>query len=77
MPISVYPLSEILIQSCGQSVNAPRGKAGVSLNAHTELGAKRQRSAREAKYRNRPIEARLGDARDAPHARGQGAPMRL
>ena len=36
------------IQSCGQSVSAPRGQAGVMLNAHTELRAERQRSAREA-----------------------------
>jgi hypothetical protein len=43
------------IQSCGQNVSAPRGKAGARLNAHTELRAKRQRSAREAIYRNRPI----------------------
>ena len=43
------------IQSCGQSVTAPRGKAGVRLNAHTELRAKRQRSAQEAIYRNQPI----------------------
>ena len=41
------------IHSCGQSVSAPRGKAGVRLNAHTELRAKRQRLAREAIYRNR------------------------
>jgi len=58
-PISVY---EMPIQSCGQSVSAPRGKAGVRLNAHTELRAKRQRSAREAIYRNRPIEARVESA---------------
>ena len=44
------------IQSCGQSVSAPRGKAGDRLNAHTELRAKRQRSAREAIYRNRPTD---------------------
>jgi len=43
------------IQSCGQSVSASRGKAGARLNAHTELRAKRQRSAREAIYRNRPM----------------------
>ena len=43
------------IQSCGQSVSAPRGKACARLNAHTELRAKRQRSAREVIYRNRPI----------------------
>jgi len=53
--ISVYRLGEMPIQSCGQSVSAPRGKAGARLNAHTELWAKRQRSAREAIYRNRPI----------------------
>jgi len=55
-PISVYRLGEMPIQSCGQSVSAPRGKAGARLNAHTELRAKRQRSARKAIYRNRPIE---------------------
>ena len=54
-PISVYRLGEMPIQSCGQSVSALRGKAGAMLNAHTELRAKRQRSAREAIYRNRPI----------------------
>jgi hypothetical protein len=43
------------IQSCGQSVSAPRGKAGARLNANTELRAKRQRSVRETIYRNRPI----------------------
>jgi len=36
------------IQSCGQSVSAQRGQAGARLNAHTELRAERQRSAREA-----------------------------
>jgi hypothetical protein len=54
-PVSVYRLGEMPIQSCGQSVSAPHGKAGVRLNAHTELRAKRQRSAWEAIYRNRPI----------------------
>jgi hypothetical protein len=54
-PISVSRLGEMPIQSCGQSVSAPRGKVGVSLNAHTELRTKRQRSAREAIYRNRPV----------------------
>jgi hypothetical protein len=58
-PISVYRLGEMPIQSCGQSVGAPRGKAGARLNAHTELRAKRQRSAREAIYRNRPIARHL------------------
>ncbi len=43
------------MQSCVQSVSAPRGKAGARLNAHAELRAKRQRSAWEAIYRNRPI----------------------
>jgi len=57
-PISVYRLGEIPIQSCGVSVSALRGKAGAMLNAHTVLRVKRQRSAREAIYRNRPI-ARL------------------
>jgi len=50
MPISVYRLGEMPIQSCRQSVSAPRGEAGVRLNVHTELRAKRQRSAREAMY---------------------------
>jgi hypothetical protein len=54
-PVSVYHLGEMLIQSCGQSVSAPRGKSGAMLNAHTELRAKPQRSAREAIYRNRHI----------------------
>ena len=44
-PISVYRLVEMPIQSCGQSVSAPRGKAGARLNAHTELRTKRQRRA--------------------------------
>jgi len=42
-------------QSCGQSVSALRGKAGARLDAHTESRAKRQRSAREMKYRHRPV----------------------
>ena len=54
-PISVYRPGEMPIQSCGQCVSAPRGKAGARLNAHTELRAKRQRSAREAINRNRAI----------------------
>jgi len=54
-PISVHRLGEMPIQSCGQSVSAPRGKAGARLNANTELRAKRVRSAREAIYRIRPI----------------------
>ena len=54
-PISVYRLGEMPIHSCGQTVSAPRGKAGDRLNARTELRAKRQRSAREAICRNRPI----------------------
>ena len=54
-PISVYRLGEMPIQSRGQSVSAPRGNAGARLNAHTELRAKRQRSAREMIYRNLPI----------------------
>ena len=54
-PMSVYRLGEMHTQSCGQSVSAPRGKAGARLNAHTELRTKRQRSAREAIYRIRPI----------------------
>jgi hypothetical protein len=44
----------------GPATNMPiweSGKAGARLNAHTrtELRKKRQRSAREAIYRNRPI----------------------
>ena len=54
-PISIYCWGEMPIQSCGVSVSAPRGKAGARLNAHTELRVKRQRSAREAIYGNRPI----------------------
>ena len=54
-PISVYLLGERPIQSCGQGVSAPRGKAGARLNAHTELRTKGQRSAQEAIYRDRPI----------------------
>jgi hypothetical protein len=54
-PNSVYRLGEKPIQSCGQSVSAPRGKARARLNARTKLRGRRQRSAREAKYRNRPI----------------------
>jgi len=54
-PISVYRRGEMPIHSCGQSVSARRRKAGARLNAHTELRAKRQRSAREAIYQNRPI----------------------
>jgi hypothetical protein len=54
-PILVYRLGEMPIQICGQSVSAPRGKAGARLNAHTELRTKRQRCAREAIYGNRPI----------------------
>jgi hypothetical protein len=55
-PISVYRLGEMPTQSCGQSVSAPRGKAGVRLNAHTELRAERQRLAREVMYRSWPID---------------------
>jgi len=55
-PISVYRLGGMPIQSCGQRVSTPHGKAGARLNAHTELRAKRQRSAREAIYRNRSIQ---------------------
>jgi len=54
-PISVYRLGEMPIQSCGQSVSAPSGKAGARLNAYTKLRTKRQRSAREVIYQNRPI----------------------
>jgi hypothetical protein len=64
-PISVYRLGEMPIQCCVQSVRAPRGKAGARLNAHTELRARRQRSAREMIYRNRPIQHAAGQ-RQAP-----------
>jgi hypothetical protein len=50
-----YRLGEMPVQSCGQSVRAPRKKAGAWLNSHTDLRAKRQRSAREKVYRNRPV----------------------
>jgi hypothetical protein len=61
-PISVYRLGEMPTQSCGQSVSAARVNAGARLNAHTELRAKRQRSAREAiYYRNRPIRSAMDD----------------
>jgi len=58
-PISVYRLGETPIQICGQSVSAPRRKVGAWWNAHTELRIKRQRSARKAIYRNRPIKTSL------------------
>ena len=44
-PFSVYRLGEMPIQSCGQSISAPRGKASARLTAHTELREMRQRSA--------------------------------
>jgi hypothetical protein len=50
-------MGEMPIQSGGQSVSAAPGKVGARLIAHTELRTKRQRSAREAIYRNRPIES--------------------
>jgi hypothetical protein len=56
-PISVHRLGEMPMQSCGQSVSAPRGKSGARLNAHTDLRVQRHRSAREAIYRNRPMPA--------------------
>jgi CBS domain-containing protein len=56
-PISVCRLGEMPTQSCGRSVHAPRVKVGARLNAHTELRAKRQRSARGAIYRNGPIKS--------------------
>jgi len=34
-PISVYCLGYMPMQSCGQGVSAPRGKAGARMNAHT------------------------------------------
>jgi hypothetical protein len=58
-PISVYRLGEMLMQSCGQSGSALRGKAGARWNAHTELRTKRQRSARVVIYRHRPISEAL------------------
>ena len=58
-PIPVYRLGEMHVQSCGQSVSAPRGKAGARLNAHTELRTTRQRSSRETMYRNRPVARRF------------------
>jgi hypothetical protein len=54
-PVSVYRQGDMPIQRCGQSASAACGKAGARLNAHTELRAKRQRSAREAIYRDRPV----------------------
>jgi hypothetical protein len=46
-------------------------------NAHTELRAKRQRSAREAIYRNRPIDAPPGlQRRLACRRLGRAAPAR-
>ena len=36
-PISVYRLGKMPIQSCRQSVSAPRGKAGARLNSHTQM----------------------------------------
>jgi len=68
-PISVYRLGEMPIQSCEQSVSAPRGKAGARLSAHTELRAKRQRSAREVTYRNRPIENKHSMDVECPSSR--------
>jgi len=35
-----YRPGEMPVQICGQTVSAPRGKAGVRLNAHEELRAK-------------------------------------
>ena len=54
-PITVYCLGESPIHSLRQSVSARRGRAGARLNAHEQLRTKRQRSAREAIYRNRRI----------------------
>jgi hypothetical protein len=50
---------KISMQSCGPSISAQRGKeARFNIShAHTELRTKRQRSAREAIYRKRPIQA--------------------
>jgi len=50
------------IQICRQSVSTPRGKEGAKLIAHTEWRAKRQRSAREAIDRNKPIAAPYQEA---------------
>jgi len=69
MPISVYRLCEMPTHSCGQSVSAPRGKACAMLNAHTELQAERQRSAREAIYRKRRIDS-LSDCGVRPYSSG-------
>jgi len=68
-PILVYRLGEMPIQSCGQSVSAPRGKPGARLNANTELREKCHRSAREAIYRNRPIVDIVLDVRPGPAMR--------
>ena len=65
-PISVYRLGKMPIQSCGHNVSAPRGKAGASPNAHMELRAKCQRSAREAiipkSAYSKPFEIRIDSA---------------
>ena len=77
-PFSVYHLGEMPMQSCGQSVSAPREKTGARLNAYTELRAERQRSAREAIYRNRPICGRPYRSRDvAPDVRHDDGDRRL
>jgi hypothetical protein len=48
-PISVFRLGAMPIQRCGQSVSAPRGKAGAWMNADTELGTTRRVSAQRGK----------------------------
>jgi len=51
-PVFLY-IAHAELRAC---VGALRGKWGARLNAHTELRAKRQRSAREVIFWNRPIE---------------------
>ena len=77
-PISVYRRGEIPIQSRGQSVSAPRGTAGARLKAHTELRTMRQRSAREAMYRNRSIQLTVMEnvANDVLHLLWRQRPCR-
>jgi hypothetical protein len=70
--ISVYRLGEMPVQSCGQSVSAPPRKAGVKLNAQTELRTNRQRSARES-GRQAECQYRVEDTASALHA-GSGIP---
>jgi hypothetical protein len=71
-PISVYHLGEMPIQSCGQSVSAPRGKANATLNAHTELQAKRQRSAKGSDKPKSAYWMGSGSGASCEHLRAQG-----